>query len=404
MLYLFDTLSCSAHFYPTYCYFQNIQTQKIIGCGKSIGGLDILTMEDTVVSDSNNHQVLSAKVDDRHQIWLWHGRLGHPSFSYMKHLFPSLFRTCSDSEFKCETCVMAKSHLASFPISDSKATLPFDLIHSDVWGPAKVTSNGFRWFVTFIGDCTRLTWVFLMKNKSDVPLLLQEFCAMVSTQFQTKVKVFRSDNGGEYVNHTLACFFCDQGIIHQTTTLFTPQQNGVSKRKNREIMEVARSLLLDKCVPNHLCGHAVLADVYLINCVPSRVLDFQTPLDVLQKHVSLVSVSKLHPKVFECIVYVHVYSHQGSKLGACAIDVYLLGMLTIRKVISVIILRLRKLILPWMSLSTRKLRILCSLHPTLHFRGRGGAKCRFEMMIWMVCYRQSWGHNLLCCVILIIWL
>ena len=65
---LLDTLYCSAHFYPTYCYFQDIQTQKIIGHGKRIGGLYILTMEDTVVSGSNNHQVLSAKVDDRHQI------------------------------------------------------------------------------------------------------------------------------------------------------------------------------------------------------------------------------------------------------------------------------------------------------------------------------------------------
>ncbi|KAM1997230.1 hypothetical protein ACFX15_030090 [Malus domestica] len=243
----------------------------------------------------------------------------------MKHLFPSLFRTCSDSEFKCETCVMAKSHRASFPVSDSKATLPFGLIHSDVWGSAKVTSNGFHWFVTFIDDCTRLTWVFLMKNKSDVPLLLQEFCTMVSTQFQTKVKAFRSDNGEEYMNHTLACFFRDHGIIHQTTTLFTPQQNGVSEQKNRQIMEVARSLMLDKCVPNHLWGHAVLAVVYLINLVPSRVLDFQTPFDVLQKHVYLVFVSKLPPKVFGCIAYVHVYSHQRSKFDACALRCVFIG-------------------------------------------------------------------------------
>ncbi|KAM1494901.1 hypothetical protein ACFXTO_029686 [Malus domestica] len=235
------------------------------------------------------------------------------------HFYPT------DSEFKCETCVMDKSHRASFPVSDSKATLPFDLIHSDVWGPAKVTYNGFRWFVTFIDDCTRVTWVFLMKNKSDVPLLLQEFCTMVSTQFQTTVKVFRSDNGGEYVNHTLACFFGDHGIIHQTTTPFTPQQNGVFERKNRQIMEVARSLMLDKCVPNHLWGHAVLAAVYLINRVPSRVLDFQTPFDVLQKHVSLVSVSKLPPKVFGCIAYVHVYSHQRSKLDACALRCVFIG-------------------------------------------------------------------------------
>ena len=78
---LLDTLYCSTYFYPTYCYFQDIQTQKMIGRGKRIGGLYILTMEDTIVSGSNNHQVLSAKVEDRHQIWLWHRQLGHPSFS-----------------------------------------------------------------------------------------------------------------------------------------------------------------------------------------------------------------------------------------------------------------------------------------------------------------------------------
>ena len=89
-------------------------------------------MEDTVASGSNNHPDLSVKADDKHQIWLRRRRLGHPSFSYMKHQFPSLFGTCSDSEFKCETCVMAKSNRVSFPISDSKATLPFDLIHSDM--------------------------------------------------------------------------------------------------------------------------------------------------------------------------------------------------------------------------------------------------------------------------------
>ena len=96
---LLNTLYCSAHFYPTYYYFQDVQTLKIIGRGKRIRGLYILSMEDTVTSGSNNHQVLSAKLDDKHQVWLWHRYLGHLSFSYMKHLFLSLFCTCSDSEF-----------------------------------------------------------------------------------------------------------------------------------------------------------------------------------------------------------------------------------------------------------------------------------------------------------------
>ena len=90
-------------------------------------------------------------------------------------------------------------------------------------------------------------------------------------------------------------------------------------------MEVARSLMLDKYVPNHLWGHTVLAAVYLINCVPSRVLDFQTPFDVLQKHVYPISVSKLPPEVFGCVAYVHLYSHKRSKLDACVLRCVFIG-------------------------------------------------------------------------------
>ncbi|XP_021815963.1 uncharacterized protein LOC110758410 [Prunus avium] len=192
---------------------------------------------------------------------------------------------------------MAKSHRTVFPLSNNKAALPFELVHSDVWGPTRVTSHGFRWFVTFIDDCTRLTWVYLMKNKHDVASILPNFCAIVSTQFHAHVKVFRTDNGGEYVNHTLNQFFRDHGIIHQTTTPFTHQQNGVSERKNHQLLEVARSLMLDMSVSHHLWGHGVLAVAYLINRTPSRVLDFKTPLDVLCAHTPPVSGSKLPPKV-----------------------------------------------------------------------------------------------------------
>ncbi|CAL2238036.1 unnamed protein product [Prunus armeniaca] len=154
---------------------------------------------------------------------------------------------------------------------------------------------------------------------------------MVSTQFHARVKVFRTDNGGEYVNNTLASFFRAQGIIHQTTTPFTPQQNGVSERKNRQLLKVARSLMLDMSVPHHLWGHAVLSAAYLINRTPSRVLDFKTPHDVFGDHVSPVSVSKLPPKVFGCVAYVHVYSHQRSELDPCALQCVFIGYSSTQK-------------------------------------------------------------------------
>ena len=72
-----------------------------------------------------------------HQIRMWHRRLGHLFFSYLKHLFPSLFSQIDERVLECETCIQAKSHRTSFPVTLNKSnTTPFSLIHSDVWGPA----------------------------------------------------------------------------------------------------------------------------------------------------------------------------------------------------------------------------------------------------------------------------
>ncbi|CAL8173992.1 unnamed protein product [Prunus armeniaca] len=139
---------------------------------------------------------------------------------------------------------------------------------------------------------------------------------MVSTQFHARVKVFRTNNGGEYANNTLASFFLAQGIIHQMTTPFTPQQNGVSERKNRQLLEVGRSLVLDMSVPHHLWRYAVLSAAYLINRTPNRILDFKTPHDVFGDHVSPVSVSKLPPKMFGCVSY----GEKGSELESLRLE------------------------------------------------------------------------------------
>ena len=83
----------------------------------------------------------------------------------------------------------------------NKSMIPFDLIHSDVWGPSLVTtSSGHRWFVIFVDDCTQMTWLYLLKHKDEVFAIFQSFHTMVQTQFFAKIKILRSDNGGEYVN------------------------------------------------------------------------------------------------------------------------------------------------------------------------------------------------------------
>ena len=71
---------------------------------------------------------------------LWHYRLGHPSFQYLKHLFPSLFRNKNPSSFQCEFCELAKHHRTSFPLQPYRISKPFSLIHSDVWGPSRIST------------------------------------------------------------------------------------------------------------------------------------------------------------------------------------------------------------------------------------------------------------------------
>ena len=129
-----------------------------------------------------------------------------------------------------------------------------------------------KWFVLFVDDCTLMSWIYLLRNKSDVFPIFQTFHAMIQTQFQTHIKVLRSDNGGEYVNHLFHQYLATHGIIHQTTCPQTPQQNGVAERKNRHILEVARSMLIGVHMPESFWGDAILTTAYLINRLPTQAL------------------------------------------------------------------------------------------------------------------------------------
>ena len=105
------------------------------------------------------------------------------------------------------------------------------------------------------------------------------------------------------------------GIVHQSSCVDTPQQNGIAERKNRHLLEVARSLMFSTHVPKHFWGKAVLTAAYLINRMPSRVLNFQTPCQVLLKsYPSTRIISTLSPRAFECSVFVHTYQQFRSKL------------------------------------------------------------------------------------------
>ena len=131
-------LDCVVLMYSQFCLLQDIHTKEIIGRGTEHNGLYYV--------DEVTHQgsVLLAHGTVDRQVWLWHRRLGHQSLSYLKFLFPNLFKN-NNVHLSCETCVLAKSHRASFPSNNTRVSIPFSLIHSDVWGPAP-HSTGFQYF------------------------------------------------------------------------------------------------------------------------------------------------------------------------------------------------------------------------------------------------------------------
>ena len=131
---------------------EDAQTGTIIGCSTERGGL-------YYVDEKTQHgQTMLTRGSSDHQLWMWHGQLGHPSLGYLKRMFPSLKNYTMN--LSCETCVLAKSHKHSYFPSITHSTYPCALIHSDVWGPAPAcTPNGFSYFVLFMDDCTRMSWV-----------------------------------------------------------------------------------------------------------------------------------------------------------------------------------------------------------------------------------------------------
>jgi transposase InsO family protein len=256
------------------------------------------------------------------ELMLHHRRLGHLSFAALSRIYPSLFKSCPKESIVCDACELAKHTRGTYPSRGLRSNNPFEVVHSDVWGPCEVQSiSGHRWFVTFIDCFSRFTWLYLIKRKSDVFSVFKDLHALIQNQFGTTIKILRSDNGTEYVNHEFENFLISNGIEHQTTCVNTPEQNGVAERKNRHLLEVARSLMFTMNVPKFLWGEAVKTATYLINRMPLRVLHHKTPAESLLKSNDFV----VSPKVFGCVCFVHDYRNSVGKLDPRAVKCVFVG-------------------------------------------------------------------------------
>lgn len=263
---------------------------------------------------------------------LWHKRLGHISKERMtrlikKELLPPL--DFSDLDV-CIECIKGKQtkHITKKPATRSSQLL--ELIHTDICGPFEAPSwSGEKYFITFIDDYSRYGYTYLLHDKAESVNVLKLFIDEVERQLEKKVKVVRSDRGGEFYGRFTESGQCpgpfaklleSKGICAQYTMPGTPQQNGVAERRNRTLMEMVRSMLSNCKLPMSLWIYALKTATYILNRVPSKAVPI-TPFELFKGR----KPSLRHLRVWGCPAEVKLYNPHEKKLDSRTVSGYFIG-------------------------------------------------------------------------------
>ncbi|GKD49999.1 putative RNA-directed DNA polymerase [Tanacetum coccineum] len=246
----------------------DLNLKNVLGTGKQCDGLYYLDTQGTKCKI--DHDVFTCSLS----FYDWHCRLGHPGDPALDVLKGVLKIDKEDKNHFCEICQRAKQTRKPFPLSEHKTKSLGDIVHLDLWGPYKVASHtGHRYFLTIVDDYTRAVWVYLIKSKDEVFESINTFFNLIKNQFKSTVKIFRSDNGTEFVNQNFHKFCKEKGIVHQTSCAYTPQQNGVVERKHRHLLNVARYrialfVLMDKSPFEMIYkNHPNLSHIRMFGCL-----------------------------------------------------------------------------------------------------------------------------------------
>lgn len=193
---------------------------------------------------------------------LWHRRLGHLSPGNIGRLtLPVSGVTCAipdATSSACWPCAGGRRRRKPFPASGSSSKSKLELVHSDVCGPMREPSlGGHRYFVVFIDDFTRMTTVAFMKEKNETFEKLLNFIAYAERAADVKVKTIRTNNGTEYLNRRVSSMLARNGIRHETSVGYCPEQNGRAERAIRTLVEKARCMLTDAGLPESFRAEAV---------------------------------------------------------------------------------------------------------------------------------------------------
>jgi transposase InsO family protein len=171
--------------------------------------------------------------------WLWHRRLAHVGMKNLHKLLMGehvlgLTNVCFEKDRPCAACQTGKqvgsTHHSKNMMTTSR---PLELLHMDLFGPIVYLSiGGSKYSLVIIDDFSRFTWVFFLQDKSETQGTLKRFLKRAQNEFELKVKKIRSDNGFEFKNLQVEEYLEEEGVKHEFSAPYTPQQNGVVEEEH----------------------------------------------------------------------------------------------------------------------------------------------------------------------------
>ena len=257
---------------------------------------------------------LSTTIGVRANTDTWHSRLGHPSSVTLDSLFHSNKLSIKGPSNKiefCSACQLGKAKKLSFLEFSRQSSVLLTLIHSDVWVSPVQSTGGCSYYVLFIDDYSRYSWLYPLHRKSDVFATFVKFKTIAEKLFSTSIKQIQTDNGGEFTSNQFKKFLTAQGIFHRLTCPHTSQQNGIVERKHRHIQEMGLTLLAQSSLSPQYWVDAFLTSVFLINRLPTKVLDSLTPYFLLHK----TEPTYMDLRVFGCACYPLLRPYNDHKLA-----------------------------------------------------------------------------------------
>nr|GEW63898.1 ribonuclease H-like domain-containing protein [Tanacetum cinerariifolium] len=228
------------------------------------------------------------KLLDESQVLLKHGRLGHVNFKTMNKLVRGnhargLPSKIFENDHTCVACHNEKQHKSSCKTKTvTSICKPLQLLHMDLFGPVSIKRNKKTYCLVVTDDFIRFTWVFSLATKDENPEILKNFIACIENQMDHKVKTIRCDNRTEFKNKIMNEFYEMKGIRREFSVARTPQQNGIAERKNRTLIEAARTMLADSKLPSTFWAEAVNTSCYIENKVLVIKPHNKTPYELFQ--------------------------------------------------------------------------------------------------------------------------